>query len=72
MIVTLCDRCGKEIYSTKTHSYIYADDRCIEPEKKFVLKRYAWDNAWEENVDLCAECENKLNAFLNEFFKEED
>lgn len=72
MTVTLCDRCGEKIEPTKVHRYIYADNKCINPKNEFVLKRYTYDVAWEQNVDLCAECDNKLNAFLNEFFNKED
>ena len=72
MTVTLCDRCGKEMEPTKVHRYFYAENKCIDPKKVFVLKSYACNNAWEQNVDLCAECENKFNALLNEFFNKED
>ena len=70
MIVTLCDRCGKEIEPTKVH--IYADNKCMNPKNKFIVKRCTCVIGLEEDVVLCAECENKLNAFLNEFLKEED
>lgn len=68
MTVTLCDRCGKEIVPSKVR--IYADNKCIN--SKFIVKRYACAIALEEDIDLCAECDNELNALLNEFFKEED
>lgn len=59
MMVNICDRCGAPVGATKNPDYL--------------LKKWIGDPRYPyEAVDLCQDCQNKLNFIVQKFILGED
>lgn len=70
MKVTYCDRCGKTIDKILTDGNPH---QCIIPFTKYkILKSNPLTYEMDTAVDLCLECQEKLDEWLKECKSKED
>lgn len=69
MKVTYCDRCGKIIDKVNRNPY---QQYIIPVNSYIVLKQNPLTNEIDTHVDLCLECQEKLDEWIKECKSKED